>query len=229
MNRTLSVFIALLLLTATAAADRLPVRPAEEETTRRRGPDNDRMTRRPPHRGGSGASKELTEEEHRRKSQPIKVRIPTPSRCGATKSPKFRSQLLGLTNPNSDNFYIEVWGNKRTYYTLNDVYYFLRSNQEAYVTMFWIGPEGSVFIPFSNFKVEAHRDHKLDPANIIVEPVGFEQWRVIATREPHRLPCRVSDEDWVRAIDSIKAAGPWAAGRWDVMSKVRRKRGRLRR
>jgi hypothetical protein len=229
MNRTLQALIALLLLTATAAADRLPIRPAEEETTRRRGSENDRMTRRPPHGGGSADSKKLTEEEQRKKSQTASFRITSLSRCGATKPKKFKSQLLALKNPNSDNFYIEVWGNKRTYYTLNEVFYFLRSNKDAYVTMFWIGPEGSVFIPFTNFKVEAHRDHKLDPQNIIVEPVGLEQWRVIATREPHRLPCRVSDEDWVRAIDAIKASGPWAAGRWDVRSKVRRKRGRLRR
>ena len=92
--------------------------------------------------------------------------------------------------------------------------------------MFWIGPEGSVFVPFANLEVQANRNHKVDPKNIIVEPVGLERWRVIATPEPHVFPCRGTDSQFVAALKRIKQ-GTWAAGHWDVMSKVRR-RSRLR-
>ena len=150
-----------------------------------------------------------------------------PPRCGVRRAPTFRRALLALQNP-TERFNIELWGNERTYYVLDSIYYFLRSNRDAYVTMFWIGPEGSVFIPFTNLKIEANRNHKIDPKNIIVEPVGRERWRVIATPEPHRLPCRAGDAEFAAALKRIKTSGAWAAATWDVQSKVRRHRRKRR-
>jgi hypothetical protein len=150
-----------------------------------------------------------------------------PPRCGVRRAPAFRRALLALRNP-TERFNVELWGNERTYYVLDSIYYFLRSNRDAYVTMFWIGPEGSVFIPFTNLKVEANRNHKIDPRNIIVEPVGRERWRVIATPEPHVLPCRGGDGDFSAALKRIKSSGIWAAASWDVQSKVRRTRRKRR-
>ena len=189
---------------------------------RRRGVEQDRSTRRPIEGGDAVSQQEL---ERKQKMKVITDLVPP--RCGVRRAPKFRRTLLALQNP-TERFNIELWGNERTYYVLDPIYYFLRSNREAYVTMFWIGPEGSVFIPFTNLKIEANRNHKIDPKNIIVEPVGRERWRVIATPEPHLLPCTGDGEAFSIALRAIKSSGTWAAASWDVVSKVRRGRRRLR-
>lgn len=166
-------------------------------------------------------------EQRMQKEQTKTINLLTPPRCGARNAKRFKKKLLNMASP-GDQFYVEIWGNKRTFHVLDNIFYFLRSNRRAYVTMFWIGPEGSVFIPFSNLQIEADRDHKVDPRNIIVEPVGLERWRVFATTTPHAFPCRGSEGEFLSALQRLKDAGPWAAGRWDVMSKVRKRRIRRR-
>ena len=208
-------------------ADRGPIRRGSEDgSPRRRGIESDRTSRRPIEGGDDSASRR-TVEEQLRKEKTRQINLITPPRCAARNAPRFRKALLTIPNPD-DRFNVEVWGNRRVFYVHDSIHYFLRSNRDAYVTMFWVGPEGSVFIPFSNLKVEAQRNHKVDPRNIIVEPVGLERWRVIATPTPHALPCRGTDAQFMAALNAIKAGGAWAAGRWDVWSKVRKRRRRSR-
>ena len=226
---TIAALLLSALMALPALADKSPVRRGTEDgsRTRRGGIDSGRMGRRPIEGGGGGGEAKLTEKDIKRKNTTRVINLLTPPRCGARRAPRFRKMLANMKNPNP-KFYVELWGNKQTFYVMDSIYYFLRANREAYVTMFWIGPEGSVFIPFSNVKLEANRDHKLDPRNIIVEPVGLERWRVIATPKPHALPCQARDGEFVAAIKRLQGTGPWAAGRWDVMSKVRRHRRRYR-
>lgn len=208
-----------LLVTSADASDRTPARRGDEaDTSRRRGIEGDPLDRRP-----IEDDCPLTQEDIQRKQTTKVMNITSPPRCGAERAPRFKKLLLDLTNPDSTKFYLEMWGDRQIYFVYDPIYYYLRSNRTAYVTMFWIGPEGSVFIPFTNIRVEADRDHKLDPSNIIVEPVGLERWRAIATTEPHHLPCTASDEGFVSAIKGLQAKGPWAGARWDVMSKVHRR------
>ncbi|MFT7622456.1 MAG: hypothetical protein ACI9WU_001629 [Myxococcota bacterium] len=227
----LSAFILVLGLAGLAQADRSPIRRgADDGTPRRGGLDGDRSSRRDMEGGPSAAEAEAQRqkqiEEQKQREQTKVINLLTPPRCGSANAPLFKRALLNLQSPN-ERFNVEVWGNKRTYYVLDNIFYFLRANKTAFVTMFWIGPEGSVFVPFANLPVAAGRNHKIDPRNIIVEPVGQERWRVIATPKPHVFPCRGSDAEFMSALGSIKQ-GTWASGRWDVMSKVPKRRRRLR-
>ncbi len=208
----------------TAPADRKPVRRGSDSADdgRRRGLDGDRSGRRPL----EGDKPDPQATQKRKESTKIINQI-TPPRCKAANAPRFRKALLNIRNPN-DRFNVEVWGNERVFFEFDSIFYFIRANRDAFVTMFWIGPEGSVFIPFANLKVEADRDHKIDPKNIIVQPVGLERWRVIATPQPHAFPCRGSDAEFMAGLNQVKT-GVWASGRWDVWSKVRKRRRRRRR
>ena len=223
-TRMLALLAAVFTVVPTAMADRLPVRRGVEvDQNRRRSIDDGRVGRRPLE-GDQGKSQAQREQEIQRKQSTKVMNLVTPMKCGATASPKFKSFILRMQSPDSSKFYLELWGNRQVFYVYDSIYYFLRSNRDAYVTMFWIGPEGSVFIPFSNVKIESERDHKLDPSNIIVEPVGLERWRAIATPTPHHLPCRATDAEFVAALKKLQNKHPWAAARWDVRSKVYRKK-----
>ena len=167
----LTLVLAMMVSVPTAFGDQVRRGADVDGTSRRRGVEQDRSARRPIE-GGQG----LTAKDLERKQTMKVITDLVPPRCGVRRAPTFRRALLALQNP-TERFNIELWGNERTYYVLDSIYYFLRSNRDAYVTMFWIGPEGSVFIPFTNLKIEANRNHKIDPKNIIVEPVGRERWR----------------------------------------------------
>ena len=181
----------------------------EEGESRRRGSGDDRVGRRPIEDGGGGGSSTIN--------------LLNPLKCGVQSAPRCRNALLALKSP-SDDFYIEAWGNARIYYVLDDIYYFFRTNERAFVTLFWIGPEGSVFIPFQNLELSPNKNHKIDPNNIIVEPVGLERWRVLATQTPHSLPCTGDADTFLSALRAIQRSGPYAVGRWDVTSKSGRRR-----
>jgi hypothetical protein len=227
--QNLALLAAIFMAVPTASADRLPVRRGVEvDQSRRRGIDDGRVGRRPIE-GEQGKTQVQKEQETRRKQSTKVMNLVTPMKCGATASPKFKKFIIRMQSPDSSKFYLELWGNRQVFYVYDSIYYFLRSNRDAYVTMFWIGPEGSVFIPFSNVKIESERDHKLDPSNIIVEPVGLERWRAIATPTPHHLPCRATDVEFVAALKKLQSKHRWAAARWDVRSKVYRKKRRWKR
>jgi len=204
-----------------------------DEGPARRGVDGaERATRRAdpgesaPRRGAEGedalARRRREAEERRRKDETIELWL-KPQECRVDPATKpFLKRLVKLKNP-SESFTVETWSDKRDYWVHDSILYFFRANKDAYLTLFWIGPDGSIFIPFSNFKVEGGRDHKIDPKNIIVEPVGLERWRVLATPEPHEMPCW-GDPDAVQiAIDTIRK-GPHAVGVWEVRSHTYRER-----
>jgi len=222
--KTLALVL-VLSFAATAQADRSPVRRGSDEggTARRQGLDGDRSGRR-----AIEGDSAVSEEQVRQQQTTRQINLITPPRCGTQRPGPFRRALVDMESPVQE-FNIEVWGNEQVYYVLDEIHYFLRSNRDAYVTLFWIGPRGSVFVPFSNLRVEAHRNHKIDPRNIIVEPVGHERWRVIATPQPHTLPCRGSGLEFLQALRRIQSQASWAAGSWDVESRVRRRRSRRRR
>ena len=204
--------------------DENPIRRGEESApNRRRSLDSRRQKR-----AALEQAKKPSLEEQKRKEQTKVVTLVFPPSCGSRNAPEFRERLLKLKNPN-DAFNVEVWGNQRVYYVNDSIEYYIRSNRTAYVSLFWIGPEGSVFIPFGNLRVEANRDHRINPRNIIVEPVGLERWRVIATLEPHFFPCRGGSSGFNTAHHQLQDEGLWAIGRWDVLSKVVRKKRRRRR
>jgi hypothetical protein len=177
--------------------------------------------------GIEGAGKQ-SDAEKKRKETVNQIKLVMPLTCGTRTPGAFKDELAAIVNPR-DDFNVEVWGNRQRYYVLDKIQYFIRTNRSSYVTLFWIGPSGGVFMPFSNVKVEANRDHIIDPDNIIVEPVGLERWRVLATLEAQFFPCRGNGKQLHDALARIKAQGPWAIGRWDVRSYKARRKTRLRR
>lgn len=226
LMRLSSLILVVLLSVPLVHADEQPIRRggADSESSRRRAIDGSRKARRVPE-----GTRKLTPEEQLKKETTRVINLIQPISCGTRNPGAFRAQVLALKNPN-DRFNIEVWGNHQKYFVNDSILYFLRSNRTAYVTLFWVGPEGSVFVPFTNVKIEPNRDHKLDPGNIIVEPVGLERWRVFATRSPHVFPCKQGAGEFSRALEQLKRQHSWAAGRWDVRSHAtRRSRFRLRR
>ena len=146
------------------------------------------------------------------------VVVTTPMQCGSHDLGQLRAALLSLESPPSD-FYLELWSDKQRYHLLDPVYYYVRSNRKAYVTLFWIGPDKGVFMPFMNIEIEPDRDHRLDPSNIIVEPVGREVWRAVATEEPQRFPCLGAEGDYLSELARVRTL-PFAAARWEVTSTV---------
>jgi len=234
INRLIGLFVAGLVLAPlpSAQADSTalvypmnPIRRGEDtgESLRRRAQDGHRRSRAQL----EGAKKPTLDELKRREKTKI-VHLVYPPSCGSRNADRFREELLALQNPN-DSFNVEVWGNERVFYVNDRIEYFIRSNRTAYVSLFWVGPEGSVFIPFGNLHVEANRDHRINPRNIIVEPVGLERWRVLATLEPHHFPCRGGSGAFSQALARLRSGGPWAIGQWDVLSKVKRRKKRKRR
>jgi hypothetical protein len=130
----------------------------------------------------------------------------------------FVKALLELENP-SDLMSLEVWGDSQDYLPYQSVYYFMRVPRAAYVTLFWIGPNQDIFVPFQNLRIPADRDVSVDPDSIIVPPLGREQWVAIATLEPLPLPCVVAEQRhlaWLRKVKSL----PHGVGRWEVKSRM---------
>jgi hypothetical protein len=226
LKKLLTPILLMLMAAPPVSADERPRRRAEDgASSSRRGGTAGSRRGRMAIEGGKTQSIEV----QKRKETLHEIKIVMPLSCGTRKPGKFRKHLLSIKNPN-DSYNVELWGNHQRYYVSDKIRYFVRSNRNSWVTLFWIGPKGSVFVPFSNVKVEANRDHVIDPDNIIVEPVGRERWVVLATLEPHVLPCTGTDGMFVSAFANLRKRGLWSIGRWDVRSfKTRKRRKRLRR
>ena len=165
------------------------------------------------------AESEAAEEARTGVKRARKIELTSPPLCGARNAPTFRDRLLGLQSP-PGAFEVYAWG-KEEYWTRDPIVYHVQSSKAAFVTLYWIGPEGSVFIPFMNLEVDANREFVIDPSNIIVEPVGLERWRLLATPERLVTPCQGSDAAFVEALDKALARGGWAVAPYDVLSRVR--------
>jgi hypothetical protein len=177
--------------------------------------------------GEDAVSRRRREEEERKRKEEVVELLLKPSDCQVRKNKTLLKRLVRLKNP-SESFNVEVWSDRRDYWVYDSILYFFRSNRDAYLTLFWIGPDNSIFIPFSNFRLEKNRDHKIDPNNIIVEPVGLERWRVIATLDPHEIPCTEDPDEVMEAMDRVQRQ-THAIGVWEVRSHTyRERRTRLR-
>jgi len=139
--------------------------------------------------------------------------------CGIDGHKRFVRALLAMEN-RSDLMSLEIWGDSHEYVPYQRVYYYMRVPRAAYVTMFWIGPEHDVFVPFQNLKVPADRDVKVDPDSIVVPPLGREQWVAVATLEPVTLTCWTDDAGHLAWVEKVKKL-PHGVGRWEVRSKTR--------
>lgn len=136
--------------------------------------------------------------------------------CGGDHMPQLRQALLALETP-GDPFYVELWSDRQQYRLDDQVYYYVRSNRAVYVTLFWLGPDDGVFMPFTNVRLEADRTHRLDPSNIIVEPTGREAWRIVATIEPQSFTCSPSEQALTEELARVRG-GFHAVARWEVTS-----------
>ncbi|HIA03442.1 MAG TPA: hypothetical protein EYN06_09825 [Myxococcales bacterium] len=223
MNQKLIIILlAALWSLPTVYADERPRRRGEDDELRRQRMEGTRRRRM----DIEGAKKQ-TPAEKKRKEVVKQIKLIMPISCGTRTPGPFKDELASIQNP-SDDYNVEVWGNQQRYYVRDKIRYFIRTNRNSYVTLFWIGPEGGVFMPFSNIRVEANRDHLVDPDNIIVEPVGLERWRVLATLEPQHFPCRGNGTQLHDTLALVKKRGPWAIGRWDVRSRKKHRKSRFR-
>lgn len=137
--------------------------------------------------------------------------------CAIEGHKRFVKALLASQNP-SDAMSLEVWGDSHEYAPFQKVFYYLRVPLAAYVTLFWIGPDLDVFVPFQNLRIPANRDVSVDPDSIVVPPLGREQWVAIATLEPLPLPCYVGEAEHLSWLNAIRKL-PHGIGRWEVRSK----------
>lgn len=184
-----------------AHADHPTRPPVDEPQTRRRGAEAG-----PPPSAAAQRRRETTRE----------VALDIPEQCGGAHMPQLRAELLALETPD-DLFYVELWSDRQEYRINDQVYYYVRSNRAVYATLFWLGPDDGVFMPFTNVALEADRTHRLDPSNIIVEPTGRETWRLVATIEPQRFPCTASEQPLLDELARVRG-GFNAVARWEVTS-----------
>ncbi len=137
--------------------------------------------------------------------------------CSIDGHKAFVRALLAMDNP-SDAMSLEIWGDSHEYVPYQKVIYYMRVPRAAYVTMFWVGPNLNVFVPFQNLRVPANREVSVDPDSIVVPPLGREQWVAVATLEPLPLPCDVPEASHIAWLQKLKKL-PYGVGRWEVRSK----------
>lgn len=147
--------------------------------------------------------------------------VTTPG-CSLRRMPRLVARLLGLRQRH-EVLSLEVWGDFRDYRDSQKVLFFARVPLQSYVTLFWIGPNGDIFVAFDNARLPAHRNVMLDPDAIIVPPLGHERWVAVATLEPVAFACGASEAAMIAYLDRV-AALPHAIGRWEVFSKPQARR-----
>ncbi len=128
---------------------------------------------------------------------------------------RLRKRLLGLQNT-SEYMSLEVWGDAQDYGPYQKVLFHLRVPRGAYVTLYWMGPEGYVTVPIENARIPPERDVTIDTGGIIVPPYGHEQWVAIATLEPIPLAC--TTEVAMLAAVERRLRSVHGIGRWEVRS-----------
>lgn len=199
-------------LRALAAVGVLALTPAALGDAPTRGPDAEPHTAR----RGAEAAPSPTPAQRTARQTTRELEIDVPIQCGGTDMKSLRAELASMESPD-DLFYVELWSDKQTYHVHDEVFYYVRTNRNAYATLFWMGPDDSVFMPFTNVPLEADRTHRLDPDNIIVEPTGREAWRLVVTIEPQRFPCTSDEPALQQELDRVRA-GFHAVARWEVTS-----------
>jgi len=180
-------------------------------------PARGRFARRPIEAGPPGPPAAATEERE------LHIAPLDPHGCPLSGYSRLAAALLRLEN-SSQLMSLEVWGDSHEYAPYQRVIYYLRSPRPVYVTLFWLGPGGDIYVPFSNLRIPANRDVSVDPDSIVVPPLGREQWVAVATLEPLPTPCFAPQERVVAMISGLVGI-PSAIGRWEVRSRPDRDRG----
>ncbi|MEZ4264807.1 MAG: hypothetical protein R3F39_00395 [Myxococcota bacterium] len=156
-----------------------------------------------------------TEQELALREQPLEVPILSGG-CSIRRQPNLVARLLSLENT-SQALNIEIWGDLRDYQDRQKVLFYMRAPMRMYVTLFWIGPGGEIFVPFDNIAIPDNRNTMVDPDAVIVPPLGHERWVAIATLEPVRLQCGAAESVMLATVAQAVAL-PHAIGRWEVWS-----------
>jgi hypothetical protein len=132
-----------------------------------------------------------TPEQLAIREQPLELPILSGG-CSIRRQPALVERLLSLENA-TQALNIEIWGDLRDYNDRQKVLFYMRAPLRMYVTLFWIGPGGEIFVPFDNIAIPDNRNTMVDPDAVIVPPLGHERWVAIATLEPVRLPCGAAE------------------------------------
>ncbi|MCB9729083.1 MAG: hypothetical protein H6744_06855 [Deltaproteobacteria bacterium] len=156
-----------------------------------------------------------TEAELQAREQLLELPVLT-SGCSIRRQPHLVERLLSLTNT-SQALSLEIWGDLRAYHDRQKVIFYMRAPMRMYVTLFWIGPGGEIFVPFDSLAIPDNRNVSADPDAVIVPPLGHERWVAIATLEPVRLPCGAGEAEMLATVERAVAL-PHAIGRWEVWS-----------
>ncbi|MFO0747658.1 MAG: hypothetical protein U1F43_18630 [Myxococcota bacterium] len=192
-----------------AAAPPHPVRPTPRRPADE-GPDDRRRAQEP---SPPGPTLPLDEEE-----KPLRLMLlGDNSRCDTVGWARVRERLLALEN-RSSLMSLEVWGDREVYHPGDHVSFFMRSPRGAYVTLWWIGPEGHTVIAMENARIPAERNVLVDTGGVVVPPLGREQWVAIATLEPIPLGCR-SEAAMLQNIER-RLAIEHGVAHWDVISRM---------
>ncbi|MGM0578006.1 MAG: hypothetical protein ACQEXJ_19930 [Myxococcota bacterium] len=185
--------------------------PERPDRGREEDDDSDRERRR-----GIEETPKPSPEQALRRERLLSVPVHSSDGCAMSGLDRLRERLLGLRNQ-SQVMTLEVWGDTRAYGDGQEVLFYARVPFRAYLTIFWIGPEGSIFVPFDNLPIPAHRNVQIDADAVIVPPLGHERWVALATLEPIHLPCGSAERAVLTMIDRVVAL-PHAVGRWEVWS-----------
>ena len=235
MNIAISVMLASAALPVTSrAAAETPGKPVPRRVEPAPGP---RPATEPPERRRQRAEDSRARREtdpRRRRRQPETPRAPSPEEiarrekthqvsligqrgCQIAHEPRLVEQLLAARH-DSQVLSLEVWGDLRNYGDGQKVLFYARTPFKMYLSLFWIGPQGDVFVPFHNLRLPAHRNTEIDADAVIVPPLGHERWVAFATLEPVTLACDGGEPSHIETVHTIQRL-PHAVGRWEVWSK----------
>ena len=232
MRSTAAILVLALLaptgdLRAAPPPEREPAkeaRPAEEApkpppVTRKRGRRGriDHAERPAPARRKAEASPAPTPEQVIAREATHTILLHEARGCAIRKEPKLVQRLLSLRHVDQV-LSLELWGDLRAYANNQKVLFFARTPLSMYLTLFWIGPKGDIFVPFANVRIPAHQNTMIDPDAIIVPPLGHERWVAYATLEPVAFTCAATEANHIATVDKAVSL-PHAIGRWEVWSK----------
>jgi hypothetical protein len=138
-----------------------------------------------------------------------------PGRAGAVRA--FGTRLLAREPAATELLSLEAWSTKDTFRPGDRVLFQLRSTRRAYVTLFWIGPDGAIAVALDAAPIPANSDVAVDADAVIVPPLGTERWVAVARVERAPFPCGAPPDAW-NAWLARASSRPHAVARWEVKS-----------
>lgn len=212
-------------LAAALLAASLSIAPAALPTSPRPADEEERNDRKAPGRPrDDGEGRLRTERRGIEESPPpvvveerLDLEVFDSPGCSLRKEKRFVRALLAKKNP-GQVLSLEVWGDTREYHPGDLVLFFARVPLRSHVSLFWIGPNGDMFVPFTNLAIPPNRDVRIDVGGVVVPPLGRERWVALATLEPVPFDCADPEAEHVAWLKSLSAL-PHAVGRWEVVSR----------